>query len=440
MITQTPIIEEAITQIASKNDERQTLRQCLDRPIIDTMTSNARTEVDSLSDNQALLARPRVIAQALKQKDAIEVLIQNLIAQEANLECRKYIEAFRKGKAGTPPDSFPRAHKQAQAIVEGQIASSVGVNQCRQFLVNESIGRQIRVMSKDLFFAINNGLDVDQQIRFTRLMFELLQLQTTEPISQFGLRQVIANSITAKKPLELVHIKSLRFTYPQGTHLKILDHTDSVTQLGQPGETRTYPSEQVIFTRLESLAQTISGYGIAVNITVIVSDHDLDYCFPQKQTIVPNQDVVEAHRTIPRYMHHLRSSYPSLHFFTLTEFLQSTGAKDNYQTIFNQVLSQCQLGGGNLMGEQIIEMRVDHQTAHYSHMFGNYSRQLARHTAYHQLSNALALTAVFEAFPTTPVLVIDSRGLKDRLIGSFRPKSVVKYFTKLKDPTKIEKA
>jgi len=94
--------------------------------------------------------------------------------------------------------------------------------------------------------------------------------------------------------------------------------------------------------------------------------------------------------------------------------------------------------GERYVKSRVLNMRISEQFEHYSAMFGSYSRDLARYTATRMIANVLALSVVFGSFSGRPLLVIDSRGLENELIGGYNPQSVVKYFTKLKDPTEIK--
>jgi len=431
MITQTPIIEEVITQVASKNDERQTLRQCLDRPVVDIITGNAQAEVDSLSDDQALLARPKTIAQALKQKDTIEALILNLIVQEANLECRKYIEAYRKGKVCTPPDSFPKAHKQAQAIIEGQIASSVGVNQCRQFLVNESIGRQIRAMSKDLFFAINNGLDVDQQVRFTRLMFDLLQIQTADSTNPRGVRKTIVDSIKSGKPIDIFHVKCLRFVYPYGNRVALLESTKNTNVPTKNGSFHQPPKEAEFASRLLALKSIFNKYGILVILTLLLSDQDIFDYFPQNsETNLPIEDIRALSVSLDIYHQHLNEIFISqANVINLRDYLDSVGLLDMFDCQRQSIIDSLSRGSG--LPERYVEEKVDYRTESNSKILTNPpSRHAVRARVYAQIASMQALSVLSA---TNSILIEEDRGNDNKFIGGYKSTALPVLFVQLRD-------
>lgn len=333
----------------------------------------------------------------------------------------------------TDPQLVPGFHKRSQVIVEQQIRSSISESDCHDYLADKMAKSLTRQIVRSLFFATNHGLDQDQSLRFMGISYELDKLKSRDTIG--NLSELVSQAILLHRPVELLHIKSIRFTYPMGNRLQVLEDTNSVTQPSADNGYRTYPGEAVIFQRLSSVAEIFNKHGVDVSLSLIVSDHDLQYCFPPQQQIVPHQDVVDASLSVERYINFLRSQYPKFkNIYTLTEYLHLAHANESYQQLFSMLVFQGQGGGGQHVSEKILEMRVDGQFEHYKEMFPGYTRELARYTAIRQIANVMALSAVFNTFPSTPLLTIDSRGFEDQLIGSYNPSSVVKLFTKLKDP------
>lgn len=333
----------------------------------------------------------------------------------------------------TDPQLVPGFHKRSQAIVEQQIRSSISESDCHDYLADKMAKSLTRQIVRSLFFAANHGLDQDQALRFMGISYELDKLKSHDTIG--NLSELVSQAILLHRSVELLHIKSIRFTYPSGTRLEVVEDTSSISQPRPGGGVRVYPSEEIIFERLSAIAEIFKRHGVGVNLSLIVSDHDLEYCFPPEQNIVPAQDVKDARRSIDRYIDFLRSTHSEFqNIFTLTEYLDLSQATDKYNRLFSMLVFQGQGGGGQHVSEKILEMRVDGQFEHYKEMFPRYTRELARHTAIRQIANVMALSVIFETFPSVPLLTIDSRGFEDQLIGGYNPRSVVKFFTKLKAP------
>ncbi len=444
----TSLIEQTLT----RTSERKLFQQFLDRdddgiPIADRIYETAKSEVTQVPLNSSLEQVKSEIVTAVINKykqttntmglSAYEEAILDLIAQTNNK--RSLVGKIKAGKVGLEslPGTFPKMRKNAEVLFKGKVSSDLKEADYLAYRTEKRYAAMLREYAHELFFAVNNGLE-EKVVDFLQLIYELNKIKSSEPITDIGLRRLILHSLTSDKPLELVHIKSLRFTYPAGSNLKILDNTAAVEQAGLPGEQRLYPTEEVIFDRIGNFRELLGRFGITTRVTLIVSDPDLDYCFPDGQNIVPQADIENGKIAAQSYVSNLRSSHPEVeNIRPLTEYLAENNLDQQFSKTFDSLVRDCEQGGGKFISERILEMRVNQQFEHYAQMFGTYSRSLARQTSIQQISNLLSLSVIFESFPTTPLLIIDSRGFEDRLIGGVKSDSVVKFFTKLKDPTVI---
>jgi len=413
-------LETLLNDISKRDNERQILRDFI-RPRIEEIIDRSQNVPQENSNLTDFLPQARnFFLEQLKKSGQYEQLVLEVINSPI-------AHQILVGKSPILPPTFPGEHKKAESLVTGSISSAVDIPQVKEFLIRKHFRESIQQTARIMFYGINHDLSPERCLQFLSIIYELDKIKTAEPVG--NLQQVILESLKNGTPLELVHIKSIRFTYPDGKNLQVIEDTDQVIQ------SRIYPSEEAIFQRLLSLVKTFENNGLKVNSTLIVSDHDLDYCFPSNQKIVPEADVTNARKSIDKYINFLKYKHPELsNIYTLTDFLRVKGIDEKYENLFNVLRFQGDGGGGQHVSEKILEMRVNGQYEHYSEMFPNYSRNLARYTAIRQIANVLALSVIFESFPTTPLLVIDSRGFEDQLIGGYNPKSVAKYFTKLKDP------
>lgn len=370
---------------------------------------------------------------------AYDEMVLGLIAVQE--QSHLLVSKIRRGKIAPQnlPDDFPGKRKRAEVILQGKIAADLKPADITNYLVEKAYVPRLRRYARDLFLAVNDGGE-EKAVDFLLLLYSLDRIMTSEPITPLRLRKRILGCLMRGEPLDIVHMKSLRFTYPAGRRLKILENTSAVLQDGLPGEKRGYPSEEVIFSRLNQFERIFKETGIRVQSTVIVADFDLDYCFPPRQSLVPSGDLALAEDSARRYLDNLKGCYSRQVVISfLSEFLRAKGLTAKYDDLFKSLVAEGNRGGGSRIKERVLEMRVNEQYEHYRQMFGAYSRDLARYTAVCQMASLLALSVVFESFSGTPLLVIDSRGFENELIGGCNPNSVVKFFTKLKDPVEIKK-
>jgi len=443
-----------LEEILTRSRERKIFRRFLDTEkdglrVTDGLYQQANEEVASMIEGENREMLREQATQAIIQKykkarvvnglSAYDEMVLGLLAIQE--QSHLLVSKIRRGKIAPKdlPKDFPGKRKRAEVILQGKIASDLKPADITNYLVEKAYVSRLRRYVRDLFLAVNNGGE-EKAVEFLLLLYGLERIKTSEPITSLHLRERILGCLMRGEPLDIVHIKSLRFTYPEGRRLKILENTSTVVQDGLPGEKRRYPSEDVIFSRLGQFERIFKETGIKVQSTVIVADFDLDYCFPPRQRFVLSGDLALAKDSARKYLDNLKSCYSrQITILSLSEFLKLKGLAAKYDELFKSLVAEGNRGGGSRVREKILEMRVNEQYEHYQQMFGTYSRDLARYTAIRQMASLLALSVVFETFPGPPLLVIDSRGFENELIGGCNPDSVVKFFTKLKDPIEIKK-
>ena len=445
-------LPEILESVFKKDSERQIFIEFLNTKtdgvsVADQIYNHVKDSYNRDEDSQNLEYKEEAIQFLLqrfkREKNGSGLSAYDTIVLDimASLDDDLYhlVGKIKRGKislAGLPND-FPGKRKQAEVLLRGKIAGDLNDKDLETYLLEKAYSSVLRAYAHDLFYAVNNG-GQEHAKDFLMVMHLLGEIQTDEPMSILTLRSLVLESFLNGSTLDLVHIKSLRFTYPEGKRLKIIEDTREIKQQGLPGENRKYPSEEVIFERLDKLAGIFKSFGVQVNLTVIVSDSDLDYCFPTNQNIVPKDDVATARLSSEKYISFLKERHGAQgRIMSLAEFLTIHNKTGVFGEVFKDLVREGNKGGGTHITEKVLEARVDEQSIHYSQMFGSYSRNLARHTAVNQIANMLALSTVFEIFQKRPLLVIDGRGFENKLIGGFHSESVVKFFTKLKDPVEI---
>ena len=111
-------------------------------------------------------------------------------------------------------------------------------------------------------------------------------------------------SIKTGQILEMIHMKCLRFTFPYGNRLSLLEHTDDVIVTTKNNETHQPKTESKLFERLENILSIFEKFGLNVKFTVLVSDQEINDYFPNKNTfgMLPTIDLVNADQSLHKYL------------------------------------------------------------------------------------------------------------------------------------------
>ena len=336
---------------------------------------------------------------------------------------------------------FPTLHAKAKVLVQDELQNRVkDPKEQISYLVELTVNKFAIQLQKD-YESARDSVGKVKAVSYASCLLELQLLQSETITNESLFKRSLLDSLSNGVPIDLLHIKSLRYTYPERGGLKIIPNTKEVESIGLGGERRRYPDEEVIFNRLRVIRNLLSFYGIRSRLTVLASDRDLEYLFPDNNSLIDMETKNQARRNAREYISCLNSRYKDIQMIdSLTGYLEKNHKKEEYEEICSTALREAKKGGGILVNDKILEMRVNHQYAHYVEMFGkSYTRELARHSASHQIANLLALSAVFDSYEKPPIVIIDGRGFETRLIGAYKPQSRSIFLTKLKDPVQVFK-
>lgn len=307
-----------------------------------------------------------------------------------------------------------------------------------EFLIESFVTKEKQQLERDYIFALDTCGDRKIAQRFASCMFELRILSSYPTINTRLFSTLVLDGMMGRT-LNLMHIKSLRYTYPDQERLRILENIDEAKSRGINGEIRIYPSERIIFKRLDRISALFNFYGVKSRLVVIAADRDLDYLFPTDGSLINHEQLQEAKRAARTYIDCLSESYPYTDLYLLNDYLSKRAIGARYEELYQKAISDGKRGGGKLVSEKVLEMRVNHQYEHYREMFGSkYSRAHARNTAIHQIADMIALSVLFNDFDPKPIVVIDGRGFENELIGGSDSSSRTIFLTKLKDPVRVE--
>lgn len=253
------------------------------------------------------------------------------------------------------------------------------------------------------------------------------------------LKGQIAESIQLGMPVEIVYIKSLRYSYPNGKSMKIISHLEDEETTNRDGTVRHYYNEHFILDRLKELKNIFDHYNISNNLTILVADNDLDILFKKGAGFVPDEDIDRAKEEVEKYIDHLQSAarYLTNETYLLTEFLKYKGIENKYQDKVNVVYLDTTKDKRTYITEKDIEERVNYRFEFFRGIYGNnYSKDNARQTMNRQVAHVMALSEVFKSFSQPPIVVIDFRGNEIYCGLDLKSRSV--FLTKLKEPTIIQ--
>jgi hypothetical protein len=334
---------------------------------------------------------------------------------------------------------FPSLHKHAKETVLAELRQHSQDPEVQiAYLVELAVNRAKKKLEKD-YEEAKSRIGEEQAMDYASCLLELQLLQTDNIINEPLLKESLLFAIENSQPVHLTHIKSLRYTYPQDGGLEMIPNTEEFESAGLSGEKRIYPSEEVIFKRLDNIRNLLDFYGIKSELTIIVADHDLEFLFPDGKSIIGPEVKKRALKDAESYIEYLRETHPEAKLVdSLSGFLGQTGILNNFSQIYEEMIKQAKKGEIELVSDKVYEAHVNHQFEHYTEMFGKkYTRDMARHSATHRVADLISLSAVFETFPTPPIVIIDGRGFETKLIGAKNQNSRSIFLTKLKDPVRV---
>lgn len=332
------------------------------------------------------------------------------------------------------PVSFPRDHKKAESVVVGTVFESVGSDECRDFLVRKIVRQQIQELAKEMFFAVNQGLNVEQIDKYLTLIYELNKLKTADATNLKGIKKNIINSILTNSAVELVHIKCLRFAYPEGRRLQLIDHVyEDQLYRGHRGYSRRPQDETPIFSRLQQLSSIFELSGIKANLSIFLSDQDLIDYFPDNNSegLFPEDDLITAQTSLLRYLDAVTIAAPYAHVAFLRFHLSDSGRLRTFDSLRLSKIRELTTGNSPIP-EAFIESKVDYRYQSNAKIFNPPpSRQFARSRVIAQVASLQALSVLGQEV----ILIEEDHGNDNNFIGGYKNSALPVFFTDLKSAT-----
>lgn len=448
-------IEEHVNVILKRDNERNMFNQFLNS------VNSTGTKVSDILDNQSEIHTTKMANKGIVVDDnlvfefAVSVLkmkngepsspydlIVRKIVEQNEPEYVNLHHNIDAGKFdGKVPLGYPNVCKNAQGMLNAKIKDSIPQMRI-EYLKNKFIKEKVAELSREMFYGINNlNLKDGDLVRYLSVMFEL-SLKKVAPIENEPMfKKQIAEAIQLSIPVEIIYIKSLRYSYPDGKRMKVISHLDDEQTFNQDGSVRHYYNEYLILDRLKEFKNIFSHYNISANLTILVADNDLDILFKKGAGFVPDSDIDLAKVEVQKYIANLQVATNDLtsETYLLTKFLKHKKIENKYQDKVNIVYLDTTKDKRTHITEKDIEERVNYRLEFFRGIYGNnYSKDIARQTMNRQVAHVMALSEVFKNFDQPPIIVIDFRGNENKLIGGLDPKSRSVFLTKLKEPTIIQ--
>jgi|GEM_PF-6209123 len=419
-INDSHFIDNLLVEIAKKDSERKILKEFLiDK--LEEITQKAISQTESMDVSGINPQTLSFYLTQLKLSGAFENMVLKTIDNNTSRQ-------ILQGKSPILPPDFPGQHKLAEVLVYGSISSSIGSQECRQYLTYRNIQTHLQSISKDLFYATNNGLNVEQSLRFMGIMYEFEKLKTTDFTNSSQIKKNIVNSIVAGVPLALVHIKCLRFTYPGGDRLSLLTHT--LPDNNPSNFSRRPQDESPIFDNLMHVKSVISNFGINVQLTLLVSDQDIIDYFPRGgDGIIPDEDIISAQSAVIKYAKVVQSRAPFSKVELLRQYLECHGLLAQFEQIRDKIISELNRGQSTI-SEKFVESKVNYRFESNSKIFKNRTdRNFARTRVYSQVASLQALSVLGQDC----ILIEEDHGNDNRFIGGYKQSALPVIFVELKN-------
>jgi hypothetical protein len=440
---QTSLDERLANQVLKRHKERSVFLSFLrsdfnGKTIFEHMHDKAKEQDGSNISSQEVAEF--VLAELKIQTNGLTSPYKALVNAQINImepTMRSAQEMLAKGKIDPKemPKGYPTLHKLAEGLVVEKVKSSLKDTDKSSLAQRKSLLTQIKIMSRELIFAINKlGLEESDLVKYLCVLFEISEIEVADQIKPNDLRRFIAESIKDNTELHLVHIKCLRFVYPQEGGVQILKDTKDVVIDGVQG--RYSPkSEENLFPRLIAFTRRLDKYGIKVRFTVCLADNDLDLLFPQGNNYVGKESLDKARQNLKTYLNHLKQVFGEhFSFIGLTDLSEKTQGK--YDSLYGQVIRDLNQMGGKFIDPNFFERdRVNHQYEYYQRLFGvGYSRQEARRSIIAQSAATIALQESLRVLGEQLILIEENRGGENKFIAN---SAFPIIFVKLRDEAKF---
>ncbi len=450
--------DEKLGEIIERKEERRMMRGFLNgrslvgkirfEEIVDKVRTKVKVPDGELDSQQRDLATrfyiERLKTQPSGQADSLyHDLTLRLVKNGKGASFRKQLDKFQRGKIGVTdlPDSFPGEFKKAETLLVGKIRSEIGRREYQLYLRHKELLTQLRVIAQDLFYGINSGLSPEEAKRYMAVRFELRKLQESVPTNSGRLRENIVTAIRDNVSLQLIHIKCLRFTYPHGERLRIIEDLSDTAVPTKNGCVHNPLSEKRTINRLRSIFNIFTMFDVPVRMVVLLSDQDLIDYFPGGDCpFLSAEDIDKAGKSVVKYKKAFEKAVDFCQISYFRDYLQQQNQLAKFDQVREKTIRELRRGK-SVYPESLVEGRVDYRCRSNEMIFVNSpGRQFARERVYAQLGSLQALRVLKldeNGGDKTIMLIEEDYGDQNKYIGGKRRSALPVYFTKLRDKVEV---
>ncbi len=402
-------------KILKRKDEREKFQIFLNSKLDDGITvfesicNKAKETSEQNNDEVPNEILVNFVTNKLKQVDLYKQLTRQII-EEINPEFALLHKKIDKEKFdGKVPFGYPNANKLAEGLLQAKIKDSI-TNQTRlDYLTENKIEEKIREMTREMFFAINNGSKDKQILQFLNIRFELLSQKSIEETKSDKVKRILLDSIINGTKVTIYHPKCMRFCYPNGDSLEIIDHIGDHTIKTKDGNDYFLPGEDQHLSQLSEIKKILETNGVNVSFVVLVMDQDLDNCFPRDGGgIISPENITKAESDGKIYYSKLKEilAKKGINVLTQTEYFNNAGQLGEYQKKKNERISS--LKKGNLIKENFVEERVNYFYESKRKIFKNPpNRDFARLRVILEMASMLSLD-ILSDIETNSILIAEN--------------------------------
>lgn len=423
-------IDEYVDTVLKRNDERKIFSDFLKSitsggdTVLNELTRFSLGEARKMMELGAKIDQTEIINFALSRLKAVKSnnmseydLIIYKVVEELEPRFKKLHLSLANGKFdGKLPLGYPDVSKKASSILIGKIKDK-HVDLVEPYLVEKILLEQIRLYSREMFYCINKGSG-DAACNYLGIRHEMFKLRSADELNTNIIRDAIIKSLSTGEELAVLSPKCLRFSYPYGNRLKIINHTGSETIKKKDGTNYLFRDENMYLSKLVQLKHVFEKFGIKTNFMVLIMDRDVSDYFPSDGGgIIPVQDLSTCKNDITEYTSAVSKQLGQYGVMvkTFTDFLGPDLLKEFLKRKAER-LAKAKRGG--LMRESFIENRVEYYFESKNRIFKNApSKDFSRERVYAELASQQSLD-IFNDIHTNYMVISDDLFNMSSVLGN----------------------
>ncbi len=361
-----------------------------------------------------------------------EYLIR-LAVEKADPKFQRFHNALDRRKATPVPQNYPTIRNKMQILIDAKLHeeedSLVSI-----YLQRRKLEARARELAHTMFFGINNlDLEGEELIKFMQVMYQLKDISEADIERQPLLMQKVGAAIRKGTPIQLINLKCLRMTYPNGKNLKLVTHMGDEVVVNKDGREYHPPKEDNYCNDLSKIEQVFTSHGIKAKTIILTMDIDIQDHFPQGGVgLVPEEDLSKAKEDVLSYTDCIQSSLSDIDVSTFSRYLEENNLKRRFEDIRKDVLLSLAREDERYVSRSIVETRVQYRFSSNNRIFesrdNSKAMTIARFSAYNQLATLIALQVLAG---DNVILVVEDRGIENKFMGGRDNKDLPIVFVEL---------